>query len=202
MTSRFLSDRFRSAWQRAKAFFADARQDTRAVSAVEFALIVPVMCTLFLASVETTQGLQIDRKVSLTARALSDLASQSTVIADTEMTNILDASSDILTPFSAGNALMVVTGIQIDAKGKATVAWSDQRNSTRYTCGATITVPTQLMPDLGTTGFLVLAEVKYNYTPIIGFLITGTVQLSDRLYTRPRIGDTISRTPKQGTGCI
>ncbi|QCK85306.1 pilus assembly protein [Phreatobacter aquaticus] len=200
--SRFVPARFRPAFDRAKAFLADARQDTRAVSAVEFAMIVPVMATLFLASVETTQGLQIDRKVSLTARALSDLASQSTVIADTEMTNILDASSDILTPFAASNALLVVTGIQIDTKGKATVAWSDHRNSARYTCGATIAVPTQLMPDLGTSGFLVLAEVKYNYQPIIGYLITGTVQLSDRLYTRPRIGDTISRTPSQGSGCI
>jgi Flp pilus assembly protein TadG len=200
--SRFVPDRFRPAYDRARAFLAEARHDTRAVSAVEFAMIVPVMCTLFLASVETTQGLQIDRKVSLTARALSDLASQATVIADTEMTNILDASSDILTPFSASNALMVVTGIQIDVTGTARVVWSDQRNSTRYTCGATIAVPTQLKPDLGTTGFLVLAEVKYNYNPIIGYLITGTVQLSDRLYTRPRIGDSISRTPKQGTGCI
>lgn len=202
MLNRFVPPSLRPALDRARTFLERARDDVSGVSAVEFAMIVPVMCTLFLASVETTQGLQIDRKVSLTARALSDLASQATVIPDTDMTNILDASTDVLTPFSSANAKMVVTGIQIDATGKAKVVWSDQRNSTRYTCGAAITVPTQLMPALGTTGFLVLAEVQYNYKPVIGYLITGTVTLSDRLYTRPRIGDTISRTPSQGTGCI
>lgn len=178
------------------------RRDGRGVSAVEFAMILPIMATLFLASVETTQGLKADRKVSLAARALSDLASQATVIADAEMTNILDATADVLAPFPVANSTVIVSGIQTDALGVSRVVWSDARNTTRYPCGHPVTIPNELKPLIGTTGFLVLAEVRYNYTPAIAYLITGTVALTDRLYTRPRIGDTVSRTPKQGATCI
>lgn len=178
------------------------RRDGRGVSAVEFAMILPIMATLFLASVETTQGLQADRKVSLAARALSDLASQATVIADSDMSNILDATADVLSPFPMANARVIVSGIQTDILGVSRVVWSDARNGTRYSCGQVVTIPTELKPAIGTSGFLVLAEVRYNYTPAIAYLITGTVALTDRLYTRPRIGDTVSRTPKQGSTCI
>ncbi len=188
--------------RRLRDFLSAAGRDTSGISAVEFALIVPVMCTLFLASVETTQGLQADRKAAIAARTLSDLASQATVIANAEMTNILDATADVLAPFPMSKAQVVVTGIQTDILGVSRVVWSDTRNGTRYTCGQTIAVPAQLKPLIGTTGFLVLAEVRYAYTPTIAYLISGTVTLSDRLYTRPRIGETVSRTPSQGTGCI
>ena len=177
-------------------------RDKRGVSAVEFALVLPLMVTLFLATVETTQGLQADRKVSLAARALSDLASQATTIADADMSNILDATADVIAPFNVSNAQMVVTGIQTDALGVSRAVWSDARNATRYSCGQTMTIPTELKPTLGTTGFLVLAEVKYSYTPTVAYLISGSLLLSDRLYTRPRIGKTVSRTPKQGASCI
>lgn len=197
-----MAGRSREAIHRLGRLLSSAGRDTRGVSAVEFALIVPVMCTLFLASVETTQGLQADRKVSIAARALSDLASQATVIADADMTNILDATADVMAPFPMSKAQVVVTGIQTDALGVSRAVWSDARNATRYTCGQTMTIPAQLKPAIGTTGFLVLAEVKYAYTPTIAYLISGTVTLSDRLYTRPRIGETVSRTPKQGSGCI
>ena len=177
-------------------------RDKRGVSAVEFALVLPLMVTLFLATVETTQGLQADRKVSLAARALSDLASQATTIADADMSNILDATADVIAPFNVSNAQMVVTGIQTDILGVSRAVWSDARNATRYSCGQVMTIPTELKPTLGTTGFLVLAEVKYSYTPTVAYLISGSLLLSDRLYTRPRIGETVSRTPKQGSTCI
>ena len=97
---------------------------------------------------------------------------------------------------------MVVTGIQTDILGVSRAVWSDARNATRYSCGQVMTIPTELKPTLGTTGFLVLAEVKYSYTPTVAYLISGSLLLSDRLYTRPRIGETVSRTPKQGSTCI
>jgi len=198
MPIRKLASRLR----RARDAIVALRRDRDGVSAVEFALILPLMVTLFLATVETTQGLQADRKVSLAARTLSDLASQTTVISNNDMSNIMDATADIIAPFAMTQAQVVVTGIQTDILGVSRVVWSDARNTTRYTCGQLMTVPTELKPTLGTTGFLVLAEVKYYYTPTVAYLISGTVTLSDRLYTRPRIGETVSRTPSQGVGCI
>ena len=50
--------------------------DERGVSAVEFALLLPLMVTLYLGGVEVSQGLTIDRKVTLVARTVADLAAQ------------------------------------------------------------------------------------------------------------------------------
>lgn len=194
--------RARAMIRRAVRAVSTLRRDSRGVSAVEFALVLPLMVTLFLATVETTQGLQADRKVSLASRALSDLASQATVISNTDMSNIMDATADIIAPFAIAKAQIVVTGIQTDILGVSRAVWSDARNASRYTCGQTMTVPAELKPAIGTTGFLVLAEVKYTYTPTVAYLISGSILLSDRLYTRPRIGESVSRAPSQGAGCI
>ena len=34
---------------------------------------------------------------------------------------------------------------------------------------------------------LILAEASYAYTPIVGYTITGTLNLKDRMYMSPRI---------------
>src|SRR5436189_1298081 len=55
---------------------ARLRRDQAGVSAVEFAMLLPLMLTLYLGAVEISQGVAIDRKVTLTAHTVADLASQ------------------------------------------------------------------------------------------------------------------------------
>ncbi len=43
--------------------------------------------------------------------------------------------------------------------------------------------------------YLVLAEVQYNYDPTYGYVLTGTVSLSDQMVMRPRQSTAIARTP-------
>ena len=40
---------------------------------------------------------------------------------------------------------------------------------------------------------LVWGEVSYNYKPAIGYVLTGTLNLKDQIYMRPRLSDTITR---------
>lgn len=186
-----------------RAFVSRARKDTRGVSAIEFGIVVTLMVPMLFGLAETTQGLQANRKVSIAARALADLASQTATIADADMKNIKDAASDVLAPFPVANARITLTGIKIDDKGKATVGWSEARNGGTdvpgYTCGATMTVPADLMPALGKTGFLVLAEVTYTYRPAVPWFMPASIVLSDRLYAGPRIGASVTRTGSGAT---
>ena len=75
-------------------------RDRRGVSAVEFALVAPMMITLYFGCVEVSDGVAADRKVSLTSATLANLVAQSTALSSTDMTNILDASSAIIQPYS------------------------------------------------------------------------------------------------------
>src|SRR3954467_4914904 len=88
-------------FSRCSQAFASFAQDRRGVSAVEFAMLLPLMITLYLGSVEISQGVGIDRKVTLTTRTVGDLASQVATINNADMTNLLNAAASVLTPYDA-----------------------------------------------------------------------------------------------------
>src|ERR1700756_4793691 len=124
--------------------FARLVSDESGVSAVEFALLLPLMVTLYLGTSEVSQGISADRKVTLTSRTVADLVSQSTNVTNANMTDILNASSAVMYPFSTNGLVVTVTGVCIDANNRATVAWSDTLNGTARSVGSTVTVPAAL----------------------------------------------------------
>jgi Flp pilus assembly protein TadG len=157
-------------------------RDRRGVSAVEFALVAPLMIALYFGCVEISDGVAVDRKVSLTAAALANLVAQSTSLSYDDMTNVLNASTAIIQPYSANNLKMTVTCLSIDANKNVTTKWS--RSGTTGAVAAALSVPTDLKV-AGTQ--LIAAQVTYAYKPIVGYTITGTLTLSDQMFMMPRI---------------
>ena len=170
--------------------FGGLAKDERGVSAVEFAMLLPLMLSLYLGAVEVSQGIGADRKVTLTARTVADLVSQVTSVSNNDMTNSLNAASAVMSPYSVSNLKVVVTSVTIDAQGKATVAWSDTLNGTARSPGATVTLPSAL--NIPSTS-LIWSEVQYTYTPVVGHYITGSLTLKDQIYMRPRLSDCVTR---------
>ena len=164
--------------------------DERGVSAVEFAMLLPLMLTLYLGSVELSQGIGAQRKVTVTSRTICDLVSQVASVNNTDMTNALNASSAIMAPFPTSNLKVTVSSVKIDAAGKATVDWSDSFNGTARAKGSTVTLPAAL--NVANTS-LIWSEAQYNYKPVIGYVMTGTLTLTDQIYMRPRVSDTVTR---------
>ena len=164
--------------------------DEQGTSAVEFAMLLPLMLTLYLGTVEVSQGVGIDRKVTLTTRTAADLAAQVTSINNADMTNLLSASSAVIAPYDPSKLKVTVSLVSIDANGQAKIAWSDTLGGTKRATGSTVTLPTAL--NVANTS-LVWSEVSYSYTPTIGYVITGTLNLSDQIYMRPRLSDSITR---------
>jgi Flp pilus assembly protein TadG len=162
-------------------------RDRRGVSAVEFALMAPLMVALYLGCVEVSDGVSAALKVTLTAAALANLTAQVTTISSSDMTNILNASSAIIAPYSPNNLAITVSCLNIDSKQKATVKWSATLNGTARAAGSiySFTDSTAAL-DVANTQ-LILAEASYQYTPIVGDAITGAITLSDRMFMSPRI---------------
>jgi Flp pilus assembly protein TadG len=171
--------------------FDQLSHDQRGVSAVEFALLLPLMTTLYLGTVEVSQGISADRKVTMTARTLADLVSQSTTVNNSGMNDILAASTAVMYPFSTNLLKVTVTAVDIDANGKATVSWSDSYNGTARAKGSTVTLPAALVVN---SSSLIWSEVQYTYTPTIGYVITGSLTLKDQLYMAPRLSASVART--------
>lgn len=157
-------------------------RDKRGVSAVEFALLAPVMIGLYFGCAEVATGVGTDRKVSLISAALANLTAQATSISTSDMSNILDASSAIISPYDSTKLKMTVTCIAISSTKIATVKWSVTRGGTANT--GTITIPSALAV---ASSYLILSQASYAYTPTVGYTISGTLTLSDQMYMSPRI---------------
>lgn len=164
--------------------------DRRGVSAVEFALVAPLMIGLYFGCVEISDGVAADRKVSIVAAALANLTAQVSTITNADMTNILNASSAIIAPYSASNLKITVSCLSVDKNNSATVKWSATRNGG---VGGTVSVPVELTADYTPTKtksypvYLIYSQVSYAYTPTVGYTITGTLNLSDKMFMSPRI---------------
>jgi Flp pilus assembly protein TadG len=154
-------------------------------------MLLPVMMTLYLGSVEASQGIATQRKVTLTAHALADLASQYTDITNADMSNILAAGPAIIAPYATTSLQEVVSEIAINAQGQASVVWSDSQGGTALSVGQVVTIPASLaVPNT----FLVMAQVQYSYNPAYGYVMTGALTLSDASYVLPRQSTSIART--------
>jgi len=189
---------------RARARFADER----GVAAVEFALLLPVMLIMYLGSVEVSQGLSADRKVVLLARTLGDLTTQKSAVSTSTMDTVSAAGSVVLSPLKVNVALMRVTSIAISAPSSgtvndATVCWTYVKGtwSPAFAVGQKLdvtTVPTTLRTDIGSS--VVLAEVQYPYKPVIGYVITGQLQLKERIFMRPRVSSYVTNSDVVNSG--
>jgi len=169
--------------------------DRNGVAAVEFAIVLPLLLTIYFGAVELTQGIVINRKVTQVTRTVTDLASQVASISKDDMQNLLAASAAVMTPYPTARLEVIVSAVKIDDKGVAKVEWSESRNVTTLTVrkpGDVVTLP----PALKVNGtMLIWGEVKYTYTPTIGYVVSGAIPLTDQLYMRPRLGDTVTYKP-------
>jgi Flp pilus assembly protein TadG len=165
--------------------------DQSGVSAVEFAILLPLMLTMYLGGVEVSQAVSADRKTTLVAHTVGDLIAQQTNVTSAYVTNVLvNASPAVAYPFSASNLSTTVTSVCIDSTGTiATVAWSRTQNGTTHSGVVTNSIPTALM--VANTS-LIWGEASYAYRPTVGWTITGTLNMRDKFFLRPRLTSSVT----------
>jgi hypothetical protein len=116
------------------------------------------------------------------ARTLSDLTSQNISVTDTQLTNFFNASSAIMTPYSATPVRSTITELYVDPTTKAArVQWS--KGAAPRAAGTTVPIPTALQAG-GT--YLIYSEVNYAFVPSVGYVLKNSITLSDFSFTRPR----------------
>jgi Flp pilus assembly protein TadG len=180
-----------------RGVFAQFVRDRRAVSAVEFALLLPLMLVLYIGGNEVGQSIAIYRKVAQTAYTMCDLITQVSSTTSAGVTDVLAAANAVMMPYDASGAKMVLAAVTYNG-GTYQVAWSKAQNgATAWTVGAappsTITIPTNLV----TTGQqLIVAQVTYTYTSVFTSVMTkiwgsNSITMGDAVFLRPRLSSTI-----------
>ena len=158
------------------------------LAAVEFAMLAPVMVALFLGSIELCNALNCQQKVTGMASTAADLVAQETAVAGSDLSNVYAAVNSIVYPFPSSGLRIVVTSI-VDNSGISKVAWSCAQNGTPRSVGSTMTLPTGVM---STGGSVILAEITYPYSSSLSDYITGSVNMTESFYARPRRSTTIT----------
>jgi len=174
---------------------AKLRVDQRGLAAVEFAFILPIMMVMLFGTIEFSQAIATDRKISLMARTLSDLTSQATLVTDTDLTNFFNASTAIMTPYPTAPLSSTITQIYVDASKVAKVKWS--KGSVPLAVNTTVTVPTTLAV---ADSYLIFSQVSYTYTPKIAYVMKNAITMSDSAFTRPRQSKCVNY-PDSSSGC-
>lgn len=173
--------------------------DRRGTAAVEFALIVPVMFSLFVGTVEFSQALTVDRRVTQAAASSADLIARAPGptgatpgMSPTEVNNALKIIEQLIEPYELSRLNVKVTSvIARTVSGNLTyiVDWSrDNLGAEPYARGNAPPFP--VPANLLTAGeSVIVAEATYNYAPLIfSYFITSAFDLKEKFFLKPRNG--------------
>ena len=166
-------------------------RSTSGLAALEFALILPMMLTLYVGGVEVNDAVSIKRKLNHATAAMADLAAQSSqTLTAASVADIFTAGQSVLEPYETSLMKATVVGVTMDANKKATVAWARSYNGAACPAkGGAAAVPANLAV---ANGFLVMVNASYAFTPKIGYVLTGTFNMNDSILQQPRLGKAIT----------
>lgn len=160
------------------------------ISAIEFALVAPFLALLYFGCIELSLMMQTDRRVTSAASTMGDLVARASVMSDSDIADVFQASRMIFEPSPMAHARLRVSSL-IDDAGTIIVDWSDANaNWTAHAPGTAMTVPANLVPPGGS---VIYAEVEYDYSSDIGYVIDNTRVLKDEFYLRPRRVNVVDR---------
>lgn len=168
------------------------RGDKRGVSAVEFAMLAPVMIAMYFGLAEFCQGFMAQKRMGHATSMVADLIAQRDVMTGAQIDDIFKVGTLIMKPFSATPLKMRVSSVTRGTDGVAKVDWSRGSGLTARTTGSTVTVPSGMIAN-GET--VVMSEATYDYDSPVDYMMPAITKFSQTFYLRPRSVDKIVYTP-------
>ncbi|MBW0002648.1 MAG: hypothetical protein JO216_04110 [Hyphomicrobiales bacterium] len=179
---------------------------TSATAAVEFATVLPVMLVAYIGSIEIGSGVTVDHKLGNLSLTLANVTAETNKpLLDTDVNAIFNAAAAVLAPYDYTQAGMVLSSIVFDSSNppNAYVVWSNAQgpNVTALHPDCKTNLSTTLVPNNVRTanGSLILGQAYFPYTPVMGYVVTGTIHLSDNNFMAPRYYISVPRTNSSGT---
>ena len=162
--------------------------------AVEFALIFPLMFTLFMGSIEVTNLLMANLKTTAATEAASDLLAQTRASSNTTNKAGIDsynvAAGLTMSPLPASGLKLAFASIVFNAAGTPSVGWHYEENSAPAITTASLDTVTlgKLLENTTTptSDSVVMVKATYTYSSPISFVLGRTYTFTDIAYNHPR----------------
>lgn len=190
---------------RLAAGFARLIPDRRGVAAVEFALIAPLLLSMYFVTMEVAQGIEANKKVGRVGSMVADLITQQSDVTPSQLQAIMKIGGSIMQPYNRSAPKIVVTAIDItpDPGSQVKVAWSGKLENGVYSRDAAAGTATTVPATLKLPGsFLIRVESYLDYKPLItwstdakstlGLLAAfDNIDMKETYYLRPRTSPTV-----------
>ncbi len=182
---------------------ARMRRDTRGVAAVEFGFIVPIMFFLFVGTIEFSQALTVDRRLTLAASSTADLIARApnSGLTPEQVDRDLRIVEQLIAPYEIQRLYVkVMSIIAAGTPGNPnvliyTVDWSRDNNAgTPHPRGEQYhEIPEGL---LVAGESVIVSEATYNYTPLIfNYFIESAFNMTERFFLKPRNSSCVHLRP-------
>jgi Flp pilus assembly protein TadG len=169
-------------------------RDRSGIAAVEFALLLPVLLTLFLGSYELSSLLLAYLKLEAATESAADLIAETdvnTVLQSSDFTNVTNAVKQIMVPFStSGTTLKIAYASVTYSTGSAVINWHAEINGApALTIG---TLPNAANsanlgnPSNGSNDSVIVAKLTYSYTSPVTYALATSYTLNEAAFMRPR----------------
>jgi Flp pilus assembly protein TadG len=171
-------------------------------AAVEFAMLMPIMITLFFGVVESSMALICRSDVSLMASTAGDLISQANTASTADISNVYSAAGTVLYPYydpaDAGSAKPTIRITSVNDDGSGAVGQNHLTGKVAWTCtqagSGTLTPSTRAVNDTVTlpqplmtaNGSIVIAEIAYSYSSATTKVVSGPINFTNNFYAKPR----------------
>ncbi len=170
-------------------------------AAIEFALVVPLMLTLYVGCSEAASLLTADRKVQTVSGAVGDLVARANkTITSDQMKDYFGAATSIMSPYATSGLTQTVTAVSVSSTGQTSVLWSarfaDGKYSTtvtEYPTGKPYSLPAETIA-IAKGQTVIASEVRYSYKPLLGLVFKNTFDLNRSALFMPRFGGRIDLT--------
>ncbi len=178
-------------------------RDQRGVSAIEFAVVAPVLVIMLLGLSDVAPAVIARYQVNHMTESFGDLAAEYSQMQTSDMANVFSAASDVLAPLSSTTLAVRLTNIYSDGAGHAYVYWSCGEGALPpYTAKSVVTSTPTGSPlgwfiwvynsygggytRNGTNTSYIMAESQYVYTTPAQFIIKSPLTMTNTAYLMPR----------------
>ena len=169
------------------AFLRRLRADHSGASAIEFALILPILFILHVGAAEALQAYVAQRNVAHIASAMADITARNRSVSTADMNDILSASVSIMYPLPAGTLQQRVSSLSSNSSGSVSRDWTINKSY------AGVSNPS--VPDgyLAANESVIVTDVIYDYKPMFGLFLPETIRFTRHAYVRPRLSAKVEK---------
>lgn len=173
------------------------KDEAKGVAAIEFAFIAPLMLIMYVGTMEVSNAVSANRKLSRVSSTVGDLLTQATCYTDAKIQDIIKVTDDIMYPYDNVVAIQL-NSVKIE-NDIAKVEWSRGFNgAVPLSPGTVYDVPAKIKIN---GNYLLAAKIEMGYSPAIGWIKPdgktsisiddAPINMSEQMFLRPRVGDKI-----------